>query len=312
MQIRRFGYVLSVSAAATLLAGCGGSSYSLGPTAGTAGPLAPQKSKQRFLYTGAQQSFVVPSGVTKIKVIAYGASGGGKFYPSNYDEVPGFGGRVSADVPVRPGETLYVFVGGTAQSNQGGFNGGGSAVNDGWPGGGASDVREGGTALSDRILVAGGGGGAGGAGIYNYSGQGGGGGGEVGETGGSDSNVLDGLGAPGGSQSAGGLGAAGGKSPAKKHAGGSGAAGALGIGGDGGTAGSAIGNYGFSGGGGGGGGGGYYGGGGGGGGAGTRYGVVPGTGGGGGGGSSYVERAAKKYSSRQNVRNSNGLVIFSW
>ena len=48
-----------------------------------------------------------------------------------------------------------------AGHDAGGFNGGGSADGSGgFGGGGASDIRIGGTALTDRVLVAGGGGGA--------------------------------------------------------------------------------------------------------------------------------------------------------
>ena len=59
----------------------------------------------------------------------------------------------------------------------GGWNGGGGTYDTDWSGcdpgqgGGASDIRIGGTALSDRIIVAGGGGG----GAYNYDGGNGGG-----------------------------------------------------------------------------------------------------------------------------------------
>ena len=201
-------------AVALLLSACAGSSIPAGVASG--GDVAPQayKNTKRFHYRGKEQSFVVPSGVTKLTVVAYGARGGGTFQ-SNYSQLPGYGGRVSAVVPVKSGETLYVYVGGASVGIQGGFNGGGNA-NGAWGGGGASDIREGGDALRNRILVAGGGGG------------------------------------------------------------------------------------------------GYYGGGGGGGGTGTKYGVVPGNGGGGGGGSSYVEPTIKHYSSKQNVRTRDGLVIVSW
>ena len=303
-----------ICAAVVLLPACSGSSIPSGFNHFGAAGLQTQKNELRFDYTGNEQSFVVPSGVTKLKVVAYGAAGGGKIYPSNYAEYPGYGGRVSAVVPVQSGETLYVFVGGTARGNGatvGGFNGGGNSVDGGWAGGGASDLREGGDALSDRILVAGGGGGAGGTAIYNFSGAGGGGGGATGEAGGNNGKSTDGQGGVGGSQSAGGPGGVGGAG-LKKHAGNPGTAGALGIGGNGGAGGLARGRYGFGGGAGGGGGGGYYGGGGGGGGIGTHYGVVPGTGGGGGGGSSYAPSNAKDYRGKQGVRQGNGLVILSW
>jgi hypothetical protein len=302
---------LSICVATLLLSACGGSSIPNDIAGGGAAGAQAQRNTHRFDYNGKEQPFVVPTGVTKLSVVAYGARGGGDINPSNYDEVPGYGGRVSAVIPVQPGETLYVFVGGKADGEHGGFNGGASGVG-AWGGGGASDVREGGEALSDRILVAGGGGGAGGSGIYTYSGKGGNGGGSTGGSGGAGgSGPLEGQGATGGSQTAGGLGGAGGKG-SKKTEGQPGSAGAVGSGGNGGTGGSGAGEGGFRGGAGGGGGGGYYGGGGGGGGAGHRYGRAPGAGGGGGGGSSYVESSAKNYKSTQGGWDHNGVVILSW
>jgi hypothetical protein len=300
---------LSICVATLLLSACGGSSIANDIAGGGAAGAQAQRNTHRFDYNGKEQPFVVPTGVTKLSVVAYGARGAGDTNPSNYDEVPGYGGRVSAVIPVQPGETLYVFVGGKADGDNGGFNGGASGVG-AWGGGGASDVREGGEALSDRILVAGGG--AGGSGIYTYSGKGGNGGGTSGGSGGAGgSGPLDGQGATGGSQTAGGLGGAGGKG-SKKTEGQPGSAGAVGSGGNGGAGGSGAGEGGFRGGAGGGGGGGYYGGGGGGGGAGHRYGRAPGAGGGGGGGSSYVESSAKNYKSTQGDWDHNGVVIFSW
>jgi hypothetical protein len=136
---------------------------------------------KRFFYTGAEQTFVVPSGVTLVHVVALGAEGGSAL------GVPGgYGTLVSAQVGVHPGETLYIEVGGAGNKSDarscpgasaclyapGGFNGGGSSVaqgggHSGGGGGGASDVqtrsiRGGLAALGSRLVVAGGGGGAGG------------------------------------------------------------------------------------------------------------------------------------------------------
>ena len=64
-----------------------------------------------------------------------------------------------------PGQVLNLFVGGQAPDvgnvtpAPGGFNGGGDGGQYGAVGGGATDVRVGGTALADRVAVAGGGGG---------------------------------------------------------------------------------------------------------------------------------------------------------
>lgn len=305
--------VVCVCAGALALSACAGSSLPRPVTANSAATgVRPQTHEQRFDYTGEEQKFVVPSGVTKVRVIAYGAIGGGVTYPSNYSEIPGLGGRVSAKIAVSPGETLAVFVGGAPTASaprQGGFNGGGAG---GWGGGGATDIRQSGDYLSDRILVAGGGGGAGGTGIYLYSGTGGAGGGTTGGSGSSGGNgALVGQGGTGGSQTGGGNGGAGGRNT-KQTRGMRGDSGMLGTGGYGGLGGPSPGRNGFSGGTGGGGGGGFYGGGGGGGGAGHGFGEPPGAGGGGGGGSSYVEPSAKRPVITRGVWKHNGVVTFSW
>ena len=157
-----------------------------------------------FSYTGAQQTFVVPPGVTSILATAYGAQGG--------CSLGGRGGEAIARFPVTPGETLYVYVGGAGQCGTpgmlpGGFNGGGAKYTtsgdfwEGGSGGGASDVRRGGTALTNRVVVAGGGGGRG------YGGQAGAGGGLNGADGNPTGGGCDSFCAGhGGTQSAGGAG----------------------------------------------------------------------------------------------------------
>ena len=121
-----------------------------------------------FSYTGAEQSFVVPYGVRSLAVTASGAIGG-----DSHCLGPGLGGlgaTATATIPVTPGETLFIVVGGQGglctEEGPGGFNGGGGSGATGpytpGGGGGASDVRQGGAALNNRVVVAGGGGGAGG------------------------------------------------------------------------------------------------------------------------------------------------------
>lgn len=94
----------------------------------------------------------------------WGAQGGDTEYGSG-----GKGGYALGTLTVSPGETLYIFVGEKGSRRSGGWNGGGvggysfEQGTDGCNGGGASDVRQGGTALSNRKIVAGGGGGAGAA-----------------------------------------------------------------------------------------------------------------------------------------------------
>lgn len=135
-----------------------------------------------YTFTGSMETYTVPAGVTEIKIDAYGAQGA-----NNGTSNGGNGGYISGILPVTPGETLNIFVGG-----QDGFNGGGAAgtggtgTRNGLNGGGASDVRQGGTTLSDRIIVAGGGGGAG---RGDCTAQHGGGGGYPGGLGGQSSGL---------------------------------------------------------------------------------------------------------------------------
>ena len=116
-----------------------------------------ESGSQTFSYTGAEQTFTVPSGVNSITVDVKGAAGG---YNSSSEPK---GGRVQATLPVTAGETLYIYVGGKGGASSGGFNGGGSSGSRSnyKSGGGASDIRSGGNALSNRIIVAGGAGGNG-------------------------------------------------------------------------------------------------------------------------------------------------------
>ena len=298
-------YALGSCVAAALLADCGGSQPPIGA------PVVPSivddalPFSKTFHYTGSAQSFRVPRSVTKLQVVARGAAGAGA--PS--EEYFGRGGRVYAIIPVRPRETLYVFVGGQG-SKTGGFNGGGNPgrsphFNYGYGGGGASDVREGGRELSYRIVVAAGGGGQG---CCYDTGAGGNGGPDIGEAGAGTSYGADGGG--GGTQSQGGAGGSG-NAPGQD-----GLAGLLGHGGRGGHEGRDgwcnRSNYRCVGGAGGGGGGGYYGGGGGGGGINGYTGGLPGAGGG--GGSSYVEASATKVRLWRGWKNANGdgLIVFSW
>ena len=140
---------------------------------------------QTFNYTGAVQNFIVPANVYSLNVTLNGAAGAygglsdgfGGVLPITYPG--GAGGNASGTIAVTPGTTIAIFVGGfpipgnASQSgpNLGGFNGGGNGYNtwngtsgsmgglDAGAGGGASDIRIGGTALVNRVIVAGGGGG---------------------------------------------------------------------------------------------------------------------------------------------------------
>jgi hypothetical protein len=257
----------------------------------TGGPISTGSSSTiTFPYTGAVQSFTVPSCVSSITVDAKGAQGGGTS--------GGLGGRVQCVYTVTPGSVLSIYVGGQGaglgSNAAGGFNGGGNSGTSGGTyngsgGGGASDVRVGGTALSNRIIVAGGGGG-----YNNINGNAGAGGGTTGGNVGSTGNGCITTYATGGTQTAGGNACVGSTSccfftPSSVLAG-------LGVGGYGsGPATSCNISDG-----GGGGGGGYYGGGGG------------GTYSSGGGGSSYTGSGASNITHTQGYQGGNGTISFTY
>ena len=113
-----------------------------------------------FVYTGAEQCYVVPSGVDQIEVEAIGGAGsaGGVWNGPPGIFPPGGGGGSGADVTgdlsVWPGEQLYVEVGGSdtpaTYVSAGSFNGGAVGGNDGGAMlgdqsagtvGGATDIR---------------------------------------------------------------------------------------------------------------------------------------------------------------------------
>lgn len=183
-------------------------------------PAMPMGQSQTFNFTGNAQTFVVPVCVTSLQVDVRGAQGG---TGNSGSGAGGLGGRVQTTLAVTPGETLFVYVGGTPNPLEAaGWNGGGSGVVSGGGGGGASDLRRGGQSLNDRIVVAGGGGG----GAQGNGGAGG------GLTGGQGSTLGAGNWAQGGTQSAGGSGGRynnGGCSPGAAFAGN----GAFGVGGNG-------------------------------------------------------------------------------
>lgn len=120
-----------------------------------------------FNYTGAEQLYTVPAGVSSVVIVCKGASGA-----AWGTQQGGTGARVQGSLAVTAGETLHVFVGGgglngvSHSPGAGGFNGGGSGgpigtqvgFSAGSGGGGASDVRQTGNALANRKIMAGGGG----------------------------------------------------------------------------------------------------------------------------------------------------------
>lgn len=233
-------------------------------------------SSQTFTFTGTAQSLIVPANVTSMTFTLYGAGNSG----AN-------GGLAIGTLTTTPGETLQINVGGTN-----GYNGGTGG------GAGASDVRQGGTALSNRVIVAGGAGGTSGVGHADSNaagvpgGAGGASTGATGSTGSPDTGLgVGGTGGTGGTQLAGGT-----------------SGGALGIGGAG-LSSDPVGGTG------GGGGGGYYGGGGGGGGTTAIDGdnaLHAASGGGGGGGSNYVGGVTSTTSTQGGGSATDGSIVVTW
>lgn len=126
-----------------------------------------------YAYTGEEQTFTVPQGVTGVEVAATGGRGGAG---ASGAAPGGVGAVIRGHLEVTPGQQLFLMVGGNGvtatgdiASAPGGFNGGGTGGGGfggaGGGGGGASDVRTQPAAatgsLASRVLVAAGGGGAG-------------------------------------------------------------------------------------------------------------------------------------------------------
>jgi hypothetical protein len=267
--LRTWGRVFVATAAAV-----GGVTLVAQPTTATAAPCS--TGTATFGHTGGEQCYTVPAGITSLYVIANGANGSG----GTSNQPGGTGAHVEGRIPVTPGQTLYVYVGGNGGTPGGGFNGGGSGNNNrGGGGGGATDIRTTSGGLNTRLLVAGGGGGAGAAGAeVPPGGYNGGAGGFNGEDG---VPFISLLGGGGGTQSGGGAGRSNSNVCTEVS---TGTNGSLGTGGNGGLgpygSNTTLGGPGGSGG--GGGGGGLYGGGGG-----AGYCNANGYGAGGGGGSSW-------------------------
>jgi gliding motility-associated-like protein len=151
-----------------------------------------QTTTQTYGYTGANQTFVVPAGITCINVQAWGAGGGGGGGDSYGGSNGGGGAYTTNTFTVVPGATLTIVVGGGGGSGTGcggnapggaggfGLGNGGAGGNSGatncsgsaGAGGGGTGIMNGATVM----IVAGGGGGGGGGGNHAGGGDGGGGG----------------------------------------------------------------------------------------------------------------------------------------
>src|SRR4051812_11513300 len=88
-------------------------------------PAVASAGKTTFSFTGGEQTYTVPAGVTALQVTATGARGGGPVGGTTL--LAGRGAVVTGTINVTPGQTLYVEVGGIGNDfSQGGFNGGGT------------------------------------------------------------------------------------------------------------------------------------------------------------------------------------------
>ena len=132
-----------------------------------AAPAPADAATTRFAYTGGEQAFTVPAEVRSLHVVAEGGDGAA----GSPTAAGGRGARVTTDIAVTPGETLYIEVGGSGGRGGSDFGGGAGDVDllgghAGGGGGGATDIRRvPRTATGSegtRLLVAGGGGGGGG------------------------------------------------------------------------------------------------------------------------------------------------------
>ena len=265
-----------------------------------------------YPFTGAPESWTVPAGVTQATFQLVGAPGGRSGGASFAHVNGGRGADRKATLSLSPGADVVITVGGpggTDGRETAGFNGGGGGrlVGNSFGlaggGGGATDIRIGGTALTDRVLVAGGGGGGGshaaGPGPIGMGGTAGGVGGDA------DTN---GFSAPPNGRANGGGGGASGNTGGQGGAAGGGFdsnPGGNGSLGQGGTVAEGRGDNGS----GGGGGGGYVGGGGGGAGGQDIVTDVAAGGGGGGGGSSFASASATNVTLTTDTTNVPKVVI---
>jgi hypothetical protein len=121
------------------------------------------KNNITFQYTGAIQTWTIPAGVTTLFVESFGAAGG-----DANTTLGGKGGKVTSNIPVIPGQVIYITVGGkpTTQTPVYGYAGTG-----GYCSGNSSSVSRAGGGLSaiatanpltqtNALLIAAGGGGA--------------------------------------------------------------------------------------------------------------------------------------------------------
>ncbi len=175
--------------------------------AASASAVPPPTVTQTFPSTGTEQSFMVPVGVSSVRVEGIGAPGGtGLSLGGHTGGSGGAGAVVTGELPVTAGEVIYV------ETADNAFNGGALGGFGGGNGGDASDVRTvpmaSGGSLGSRLLVAAGGGGGGGV-FFNGSGGSGGNAGSPGTNGTAEFGGVGGAGGGAGTLTGGGAGGAG-------------------------------------------------------------------------------------------------------
>jgi hypothetical protein len=135
-----------------------------------------------FTFTGDFYTWIVPY-TARYTLEVWGSQGGSAGYNGTVLQAGGAGGYAKGNIDLTASNSISIYVGGqgaglsgtsTLVSPEGGWNGGGagyigSSTSDyrGSGGGGATDIRVGGSALTNRVIVAGGG-----AGGVKYNGYG--------------------------------------------------------------------------------------------------------------------------------------------
>lgn len=219
------GLAITLMTAATLAPLSSNPAFAAG---GSCTPSAPNTNCVVYTATGADQSFMVPAGVTSVTAHVAGAGGEISAWPTIPPSTGGAGGLTVGTIAVTTGQVLAITAGDITGYGGGGTGGAGTRAAGGH-GGGLSAVWSGASFSSEPYLLAGGGGGAAGAGGPPVSGGAGG-----GLTGGNGSAVAPTTVGGGGSQTAGGGGGNGSSGDGSKYLGGSGIAGVDGGGGGGG------------------------------------------------------------------------------
>ena len=124
-----------------------------------------------FNYTGAYQTYTVPSGVSSVSVYMWGAGGG----RVQFAQLAGGGAYVTGILPVTPGETLRLIVGAGGHrgvtGDQNGGNGVAGGSSPGGYGGGRTAIQRLVSGSYTDIVVAGAGGGGGGEPINSGGGN---------------------------------------------------------------------------------------------------------------------------------------------